>query len=153
MRYQSFFYYLSCCITGLLFFSVINAFTIPVNTGLSNAECVTTASGTAIDTGNKPVVVKTNSVTEITATAAQCNFTMISSGNKITAFGVCVSKSTNPTISNQKFAVDKGGIGTSFHSIITGLTPVMKYYVRAYATSAAGTVYGNELSFVTLKLK
>jgi len=30
---------------------------------------------------------------------------------------------------------------------MTGLTPGTLYYVRAYVTNAAGTVYGEELTF------
>jgi hypothetical protein len=43
---------------------------------------------------------------------------------------------------------DGSGTG-SFTSNITGLTPDSTYYVRAYATSSAGTVYGNEFTFTT----
>ena len=40
----------------------------------------------------------------------------------------------------------------SFNSTMTGLNPLTTYYVRAYATNALGTGYGNELSFSTTAL-
>jgi hypothetical protein len=40
------------------------------------------------------------------------------------------------------------GIGT-FSSNLTGLISSTTYYVRAYATNAAGTAYGNQISFTT----
>ncbi len=41
------------------------------------------------------------------------------------------------------------GAAVNFTSHITGLLPSTRYYVRAYATSIAGTGYGPEISFVT----
>jgi hypothetical protein len=38
----------------------------------------------------------------------------------------------------------------AFTSSITGLSSGTTYYVRAYATNSAGTVYGNQVSFTTL---
>lgn len=42
----------------------------------------------------------------------------------------------------------RSGTG-AFTSSITGLTPLTKYYVRAYATNSKGTGYGQEESFTT----
>ncbi len=46
---------------------------------------------------------------------------------------------------------DSKGDG-SFVSNLSGLTPGIKYYIRAYATNEAGTAYGNEISFSALPL-
>jgi len=43
---------------------------------------------------------------------------------------------------------DGGGTG-SFSSAINGLNANTTYFVRAYATNSAGTVYGNAVSFTT----
>jgi hypothetical protein len=65
----------------------------------------------------------------------------------ITARGVCWNTTPNPTIAHAKISNGNGpGV---FTSSITGLTPQTLYYVRAYATSAAGTVYGNEINLFT----
>jgi uncharacterized protein (TIGR02145 family) len=68
-------------------------------------------------------------------------------GTPVSARGVCWGIATLPVISSFK-TVDGSGIG-SFTSSITMLSAGTKYYVRAYATNAGGTGYGNELSFTT----
>jgi|GEM_PF-2236667 len=90
-----------------------------------------------------------------TATAANITGnTAISGGNvsndggiPVTARGVCWNNSPNPTTANQK-TMDGNGTG-NFVSNITGLSMGVTYYVRAYATNAAGTSYGGEISFTT----
>jgi hypothetical protein len=108
-----------------------------------------------IITGQPKVSVKTNSVQNITATTAECSYTITAVGEKVTAQGVCISKAAGPTITNSKFGPAKGSIGpVNFRASITGLIPNTKFYARAYATTAsAGTVYGNELTFTTLSPK
>jgi hypothetical protein len=56
----------------------------------------------------------------------------------------------NPAVAGDH-TLDGSGTGV-FTSYLSGLTPNTTYYVRAYATNAAGTSYGNELSFTTLPL-
>jgi hypothetical protein len=107
------------------------------------------------NTTNLPqIIVKTNSISDITSSSAACYFSVTDRSNTPKTIGVCVSKGPSPTISNTKFGVSKGSIGPiNFRSDITGLTPAMKFYVRAYCTTASGTVYGSEISFSTLKPK
>ncbi|MEI7895853.1 MAG: FISUMP domain-containing protein [bacterium] len=95
----------------------------------------------------KPAVA-TNTVTNISTHSATSGGIVISQGSSVvTSRGVCWSISSNPTI-NDAHTSDSAGIG-GFTSNITGLTEVTTYYVRAYATSEAGTAYGNQLSFFT----
>jgi uncharacterized protein (TIGR02145 family) len=68
-------------------------------------------------------------------------------GSAVTANGVVWYTSTNPTIALSTKTSEP--ISGSFKSSITGLKATTKYYVRAYATNAAGTGYGDELSFTT----
>lgn len=71
-------------------------------------------------------------------------------GSSITAKGVCWSLNPSPTTAN---ACTNDGTGTaSFNSTMTGLQPLTTYHVRAYATNALGTGYGNALSFTTTDL-
>ena len=86
---------------------------------------------------------------EITSISAVTGGNVISDGGaEVTAKGVCWSTSQNPTISDS-FSTDGIGLG-EYISIINGLTINTTYYVRAYATNAAGTAYGEEFSFTTL---
>jgi len=68
-------------------------------------------------------------------------------GAQITVGGVCWSTSPGPLVTDSHTSEPyPQGI---FASSITGLTVSTTYYVRAYATSVAGTAYGNEVSFTT----
>ena len=88
----------------------------------------------------------TTAIISITSTTASSGGNITNDGGaSVTARGVCWSTATNPTISGSK---TNNGTGTgSFVSSLTSLTPGSTYYVRAYATNSAGTVYGNELTF------
>jgi uncharacterized protein (TIGR02145 family) len=66
----------------------------------------------------------------------------------VSARGVVYGTSPNPTLSNN-FTIDGIGMG-SFTSVLTGLSPLTTYYVRAYATNGVGTSYGNEFDFTTI---
>ncbi len=69
-------------------------------------------------------------------------------GSTITSRGVVWGTTANPTISGNK-TIDGTGSGT-FNSNLSSLIPNTTYHVRAYAISAAGTSYGNEITFTTL---
>lgn len=71
-------------------------------------------------------------------------------GSPVTARGVCWSTTANPTIDNNKTS-DGVGMGTFLSSMPT-LSPGTSYYLRAYATNANGTAYGNVFKFTTLAL-
>lgn len=82
-----------------------------------------------------------------TANSIQAAGTINYSGTEpITERGFCWSNATNATINNQKLAC---GNGTGdFSGTITNLTANQICYFRAYATTATGTVYGNEIAVV-----
>jgi uncharacterized protein (TIGR02145 family) len=91
-------------------------------------------------------VVTTTNVTGITQTSATTGGNVTDDGNaEVTARGVCWGTSQNPTTGSGKTS-DGTGTG-NFTSSITGLTPGIAYYVRAYATNSEGTSYGNEVTF------
>ncbi len=92
--------------------------------------------------------VTTSAVSNITSSSATAGGTVISDGGA-TVFdrGVCYSTASMPTVSDNCIHIGQG-IG-AFSSNITGLNDNTTYYVRAYATSAFGTVYGNEVCFTT----
>jgi hypothetical protein len=68
-------------------------------------------------------------------------------GTTIVSRGICWSLSANPTINDNKLI---NGNGTGNYTInLTGLNAGTTYYIRAYATNAAGTGYGAQVSFNT----
>ncbi len=92
--------------------------------------------------------LRTDSVTSIAATTATCGGEVLADGGfAVTARGVCWSTATQPTISNNH-TTDNIGLGP-FASSLTGLEPATTYYVRAYATNASGTNYGEQKTFST----
>lgn len=74
-------------------------------------------------------------------------------GSKIKASGVVWSTSPNPTVNLATKIVDTVTVINTYNTVLTGLTPGTKYYVRAYATNSDGTGYGTELSFTTMPLQ
>ena len=93
------------------------------------------------------VYITTNPVTNITINSAVCGG-VVSSEYPIFAYGICWGTEPNPTIAGQH-TID-GTVAGSFSSILNGLTGNTTYYVRAYATNAAGTSYGEEMTFTTM---
>ncbi len=98
-------------------------------------------------TANILATVTTSEVTNISVTAAECGGVVTEGDFAVTARGVCWSTTDNPTV-DDSHTVDGSGAG-AFSSSITGLTGNTTYYVRAYATSGAGTVYGEVRTFKT----
>ncbi len=94
-------------------------------------------------------VVTTAEVIDVTGNSALCGGTVTDDGGlAITTRGVCWSTSHDPTLSDSHTA-DGTGTG-SFSSNITGLSTSTTYYVRAYATTAQATSYGEEMTFTTM---
>jgi uncharacterized protein (TIGR02145 family) len=91
----------------------------------------------------------TSAITGITQTTATGggNITL-DGGSPVTAYGICWSTSTNPTVALTTKTSDGTGTGT-FYSYLTGLTASTTYYIRAYATNAVGTAYGTSVTFTT----
>ncbi len=92
--------------------------------------------------------ITTAEVSQIGAYGAVCGGNISNDGSyDITARGVCWSTQPNPTTENDKTEDGKGK--GSFISNITNLKVNTMYYVRAYATNAKGTEYGEERTFTT----
>lgn len=72
-------------------------------------------------------------------------------GTTVLARGVCWSTASGTASISGLHSTDGSGIGT-FTSNLIGLASSSTYYVRAYATNAIGTVYGNEVTFNTPSL-
>jgi PKD repeat protein len=89
--------------------------------------------------------ISTDQITEITATTAIVHGTGDGNGNDPFAnIGVCYGTSPNPTTTDSTVNSD-----SLLYNPLRGLTPNTTYYVRSYASNAAGIVYGNQLQFTT----
>jgi pectinesterase len=98
----------------------------------------------------KPVVtVKTSAVTNVTEISAVSGYSLTIANGGVTKHGICLSRAAGPTISSTIFGSDKSH-GPDFVVQLTGLIPNTKFYIRAFATTTAGTTYGNEVSFTTM---
>lgn len=98
--------------------------------------------------GMLPPTVTTGDVTILSGSSATCIGTVADNGGgTVTHRGLVWSVAPNPTTSD---ALTNDGTGTGgFTGVITGLTEGTEYFVRAFATNASGTSYGNEVNFTT----
>lgn len=92
--------------------------------------------------------VQTSDLKESDATTATFGGNILSDGGyNVMSRGVVWNTSGAPTLENNTgFTTNGTGNGT-FESEITGLTPNVTYYIRAYATNQMGTSYGKERTF------
>lgn len=105
-------------------------------------------SGSGINTA--PTVTTTSPASSIDLTSATCSGNVTAAGcQSITARGICYGTSVNPDITGSK--TTEAGTTGAFSSNISGLTENTLYHFRAYATSSAGTSYGTDVTFTTLK--
>ena len=82
------------------------------------------------------------------STALAGGYNIYDGGSAVTAKGVVWSTSTGPTVALATKSND--GTGTSsFTTTVPSLTPVTRYYIRAYVTTSFNTAYGPEISFLT----
>ncbi|MDR3706122.1 MAG: fibronectin type III domain-containing protein [Paludibacteraceae bacterium] len=133
-------------ITGI---GVSNAITATPGTAgtfyLALAEA--TADVPAISTGTA------GSITVSTATISTNSLTSIGAAN-VTSSGVAWSTTSGAesAITGSNYTTDGGAFSAAgtFTSPLSSLTANTTYYVKAYATSAASTSYGSEVSFATL---
>ena len=92
-------------------------------------------------------VISTNAVNVLSSVSANCGGNISDSGGLvISKSGVCWNTTGSPTTSDH---ITTDGNSTNYTSLIAGLLPCTKYYVRAYAKNALGTTYGNEFNFTT----
>ncbi|NEW83465.1 MAG: SusF/SusE family outer membrane protein [Mariniphaga sp.] len=77
---------------------------------------------------------------------------VVAEGDGYTEKGVCYNTAAAPTIANFKVVYTGQTTSAAFKVKVGGLKYATKYYARAYATNAAGTIYGEEYSFTTLSV-
>jgi|GEM_PF-913588 len=116
--------------------------------------------GTAIRTVNvlapasTPPTVSTSAASAVTATCATLNGTVTAAGTSaVSARGFLYSTlNTSLQVGAEGVSNAPAGLGTgAFAADVSGLSGGALYYFRSYATSAAGTSYGEMLAFTTPK--
>ena len=98
-----------------------------------------------------PPTVSTNNIQNLTLNSVYLGGKLISDGTAtVIEQGVIISTSPTPTISNtpDKFPMQKDG-ANNFSKKIRGHLPNTTFYVRAYAISADGVGYGNEVIYTS----
>jgi hypothetical protein len=98
--------------------------------------------------GGGYATVLTQAATGIGAQTATLNGDILDDGGSaIIEKGFVYSTSPSPTLIDNVLTAGSGP--GSFNATATGLMIGQTYFVRAYATNDAGTVYGNEITFST----
>jgi hypothetical protein len=92
----------------------------------------------------------TNQVTNIKSDSATVVGFVVASGSGFTEKGVCYDIQANPTIDKNKVVFTGTSTTAAYSVTLSGLNFATKYYARAYAKSASGVIYGEELTFTTL---
>jgi hypothetical protein len=114
-------------------------------TGYGNEITFTTSDTTT----NILPTITTTTVTDIFNTTAISGGNVLTEGSTpITARGICYSTIPNPITLDD--VIDSPGTTGPFTSLLIDLDPGTVYYIRAFATNASGTAYGNEVTFTTL---
>jgi uncharacterized protein (TIGR02145 family) len=94
--------------------------------------------------------ITTNPVTTITRTTAVSGGNISSNGGSvILARGIVWNKTGNPAVGTDSIRTDASMTTGSYTLNVGNLNSGITYYVRAYATNAIGTSYGNQLTFTT----
>ena len=109
----------------------------------------TGGGGTGGGTNSGSVTVTTSSNVEmVDATMAHGSGSVSIIGNAtVSIVGLCWSRHHGPTTSDDY--VQSAYSSNSFSNLMVNLTPNKMYYLRAYAVTSKGTVYGNEVGFST----
>ena len=96
-----------------------------------------------------PTVI-TAEVSEIAEYSAQCGGEVTNDGGaEVTERGICWSTNENPTLNDNHVAA---GVGLGvFAVLVDSLQDNTIYHVRAYAINEAGTAYGLDREFTTLR--
>lgn len=101
-------------------------------------------------TVNDKPTVSTDSLITLSAGTAEVGGTLINEGESpVTEVGICWSTTPDVTLetaSHIKMTLGQEGV---FNGTIAGLSGASTYYIRAYATNAAGTSYGKEVQVKT----
>ena len=125
---------------NIFFYAVLSLFTVTTATG-----CDERSDNPMPDNA---IRIETAEVTAITSDNAISGGRIIGETQAVKEFGICWATTDNPTVSDNHNL--GAGDASSFACYATRLSANTTYFVRAYATTSAGTVYGLSRQFTTL---
>ena len=118
-----------------------------------NAEGISYSNQMSFETLEQPQkpVVETGAVSNILTSQAMVSGNILKIGNDagITQYGHVWHTSAHPTTANNKTTFGATSSVGPFTSTLKDLKPHTTYHVRAYATNAIGTSYGDDVTFTT----
>ena len=94
----------------------------------------------------KVPVVRTGSPTEIRHSSFRIT-AQVEGNAKLKEKGFCIAQTPNPTIKENSVLVDSGS--AAYSGLLKNLWADTLYYIRAYASNATGTGYGNAVEVKT----
>jgi uncharacterized protein (TIGR02145 family) len=112
----------------------------PINNTVTLRVHAVYGPGVSVTTNPARLINATNAVVDASVTVA--------TGTTLITSGVCWATTQNPTTGN--FVREIGPNPGTNSALLLSLLPNTKYYARAYAVTAGGTTYGNEINFTTL---
>ncbi len=96
--------------------------------------------------------VSTQAATDVASTTATGNGTIVALGSpQPTAHGFVWNTTGAPTLADALTDAGAASATGPISGVLTGLSPDTYYFVRAYATNALTTVYGDQFTFTSLQ--
>jgi hypothetical protein len=92
----------------------------------------------------------TSQVINIKSDSATVVGFVVATGDGFSERGVVYNTQTGPTTSDSKVVFTDPVAKATYNVKLSGLAYATKYYARAYAINASGTIYGGEVTFTTL---
>ena len=118
-------------------------------TGATTESCEITVTALQVKV-SAPTVTCSSTIKDLKESSVTLSGTINSIGGvSVSQYGHCWSTSPSPTINDSRTKLGTSTANKDFTSKITGLLPLTKYYVRAYATNSQGTSYSSQISFTT----
>lgn len=92
-------------------------------------------------------IIQTTSISNVSFYTLQGNATILSDGGlTIYEKGICISTSPNPNLTNATEIQYYTGTSNTYSIVFNGLQDSLTYFIVAFASSIAGTSYGNVIS-------
>lgn len=118
---------------------------LPVAAAIIYAGCTKETSDVRLDPK-----LGTAKITNITSNSAVVQGFVVAQGDGFTEKGICYDIAANPTVAKSKTLYTGSLTSAAFDVALAGLNYATQYFARAYAVGPTGTIYGEEMTFITL---